>query len=1157
MQKMNSMRLDNGRPVFSATDLANFLDCEHVTTLDHRVARGELKRPHFPDPDLEMLIQRGKEHEKHYLEGRRKQTGGEVVEIAIAPPRDLPAWARAAEQTRAAMARGPSIIYQATFCDDGWIGQADFLVRVETPSQLGDWSYEVVDTKLTTVTKARSIIQLCVYSELLARLQGQLPEHMHIVLGQDAGEESFRVADYLAYVRSLRRRFLERFQPGAAATYPDPVEHCKVCDFRTICDGQWRQDDHLSLVAGISRRQRERLTEAGVHTLAALGALPLPVAPPAKIDIGKPALLRIREQARVQAQGRQEQRMVHELIRPVVPECGLASLPPPSPGDLYFDIEGEPFAVEGGIEYLLGVVEAPAAGAEPVFTPRWAFNVGDEKARFEAFIDFVIARLNRHPDLHVYHYAPYEPTALKRLMGRHGTREAEVDRLLREGILVDLYRAVRQGVRASVESYSIKKVEGLYGFARSVPLRSAIESRQKIAMYLAAGAADQTDPTTLKEIEGYNRDDCLSAYQLHRWLEQQRAELERLTGETLPRPARPEDKQAEARAKEDAELNSLKARLLHDVPSPPEQGTQEHKEEQKARWLLAQLLEWHRREDKSFWWDYFAHTRMIDEEHIEDSSSLGGLEYVGPAGTVKQSVLHRYRFPPQEHGLRVGKDVHDPRTKKSAGKVAAIDENAHTVDLVRSKKSQVPHPTSVFPYEYFDPAEQKKSLRRLGVWVADHGIDADGPYRAALDLLLRCRPRLAGKENDKDVPLGHHGEDPVAAACRLALALDRSVLPIQGPPGSGKTYTGARLIARLIAAGKKVGITANSHKVICNLLEKTMVAARDMGVAVTAIQRVNDEDEVCDEAGVTQATDNAEVLTALKAGANLVAGTSWLWSREDMAGAVDVLVVDEAGQVALANVLAVSPGAASLVLLGDPQQLNQPTKGVHPPGLADSALEHALDDTPVIARDRGLFIPETRRLHPDVCRFTSETFYEGKLRPLAGLEQQIVTSTGRLAGTGLRFIPVSHQGNQSDSLEEVDAIASLFAELTDGTVTWTDQQGKVHKVTRDDVLVVAPYNAQVAALMERLGPGARVGTVDKFQGQEAPVVICSMTTSTVEEAPRGMEFLYSRNRLNVATSRARCIAVVVANPTLLYPRCRSPRQIQLANAFCQFQATAS
>ena len=240
-----------------------------------KVARGELKRPHFPDPDLEMLIQRGMEHEKHYLEGRRKQTGGEVAEIAIAPPRDLPAWARAAEQTRAAMAQGPSIIYQATFCDDGWIGQADFLVRVETPSQLGAWSYEVVDTKLTTVTKARSIIQLCVYSELLARLQGQLPEHMHIVLGQDAGEESFRVADYLAYVRSLRRRFLERFQPGAAATYPDPVEHCKVCDFRTICDGQWRQDDHLSLVAGISRRQRERLTEAGVHTLTALGALPL------------------------------------------------------------------------------------------------------------------------------------------------------------------------------------------------------------------------------------------------------------------------------------------------------------------------------------------------------------------------------------------------------------------------------------------------------------------------------------------------------------------------------------------------------------------------------------------------------------------------------------------------------------------------------------------------------------------------------------------------------------------------------------------------------------------------------------------------------------------------------------------------------------------
>jgi uncharacterized protein len=268
--------------------------------------------------------------------------------------------------------------------------------------------------------------------------------------------------------------------------------------------------------------------------------------------------------------------------------------------------------------------------------------------------------------------------------------------------------------------------------------------------------------------------------------------------------------------------------------------------------------------------------------------------------------------------------------------------------------------------------------------------------------------------------------------------------------------------------------------------------------------------------------------------------------------AVDILFIDEAGQMCLADVLAVSQAATSCVLLGDPQQLDQPQRGVHPPGADGSAFRHLLGDRATILSEQGLFISETQRLHPDVCGFTSELFYEGRLLPAAGNEKQSVNAKGRLSGTGLRFVAVNHSGNQNESSEEVEEIAKLVSELLDGESTWTNREGKVLKLTLDDVLVVTPYNAQVSALRDALPEGAQVGTVDKFQGQEAPVIFYSMATSTASDAPRGMEFLYSSNRLNVAISRARCVAVLVASPALFEAECKSPRQMMLANAFCRY-----
>lgn len=366
------------------------------------------------------------------------------------------------------------------------------------------------------------------------------------------------------------------------------------------------------------------------------------------------------------------------------------------------------------------------------------------------------------------------------------------------------------------------------------------------------------------------------------------------------------------------------------------------------------------------------------------------------------------------------------------------------------------------------------------------------------------------------------------------------------------------MICALIKQGKKVGVTANSHKVIRNLLDAVDRVSKEVGAGVKLAQKCDGPDFDNDTSPVEVLGSNSDALDALQSGeANVLGGTAWLWARPEFAGAVDVLFVDEAGQMSLANALAVSHAAKSVVLLGDSQQLEQPQKGSHPKGVNVSALQHILGEHQTIPPDLGIFLPTTWRLAPSICSFTSELFYESRLEPKAGLERQRLASVGEFDGSGLWVVEVDHDGNRNFSMEEIQAVADLVSRLTAPGACWIDEDGREEQMTGKDVMVVAPYNAQVSRLTERLmSTGVRVGTVDKFQGQESPVVIYSMATSRREDAPRGMEFLYSLNRLNVATSRARCASILVASPRLFEPECRTPRQMKLANALCRYRELA-
>ncbi len=592
----------------------------------------------------------------------------------------------------------------------------------------------------------------------------------------------------------------------------------------------------------------------------------------------------------------------------------------------------------------------------------------------------------------------------------------------------------------------------------------------------------------LDQIDEYNREDCIATRLLRDWL----LELKPLAGPIAPAPPPPEPRPVPEAKEERAEL---RGELL-------EAGEE----------LAAQLLDYHDRERKPVWWAYFDRMERTPEELLDDPEAISGLEQDGEPVRVDRSWAFTLVFPPQEHKLGVGQQTADRATGKSPGSITELDRESRRLVLKRGRSFEdVALPEAIVPKTAFNTPEQEAALMRFG-----RSLLAGDRHYPALESILRREPF--------DRPVQTSDLDEMK---ELVLGLDDRHLVIQGPPGSGKTWTSGRLIAHLLANGKTVGVASTSHKAIHNLLDAVVEAAGEIGISFDGRKKASagNPESYYDAPGIED-VDHADEAV----GADLAAGTAWLFARENQA--VDYLFVDEAGQVSLADALAMGTAARNVVLVGDPQQLDQVIQGTHPFGSGASVLRHLLGDEATVPPDRGLFLERTYRLHPDVCGYISEEFYEGRLEP-ADVARERTTPLG----TGLRYVAVEHDARRQESPEEVEAVRRVVAELRDAGVT--------------DLVVVSPYNAQVNALAEAL-PGVRVGTVDKFQGQEADAVVYSMVSSSGEDVPRGLEFLLSRNRLNVAISRARCLAYLVASPRLLEVNARTIPQMRLANALCRF-----
>lgn len=1075
----------------SPSRLNDYLGCPHQAAL---WLAGAKAPP--PDATIELIRAKGFEHEAVVL-ARLEALHGPAVHISGKAP--------AAEReaaTRSAIAAGANLIYQGALIRGDWIGFPDFLVK---KARNGAIAYEPEDAKLARKAKVEHLLQLGIYAELLADVYRMPVGHgtLHVAGGAPQSLD-------LTRTRHILKRFMKRFESFCAAgkrsTRAIPCAACGQCDFKPTCEAEWRAADSTFFVAGVSGAQIVKLEEAGIETLAALAA----VQPDTKVTgMGTETLAKLASQASLQLQARNDGKP-HLEILPAVTGRGFYLLPEADAGDLFFDLEGDAL-YEEGLEYLFGVV-GPLDGTPPnTFHLSWAHSHAEEKAAFEALMLRFVAHLAKHPRAHIYHYAPYEPAALKRLAMRYATMEAELDNMLYERRFVDLYRVARQAIRASTEGYSLKDLEQIYRGKRSGDVTTAADSIVEYERWRVTN-----DSAILESLARYNEVDCHSTVQLRDWLEGMRPAgvTYRIVGEGGDKPEQSAERKAREAAKQD-----LARRIRASTVADPRQ-----------RDLVADLLWFHQRSQKPGWWAVFERQSWSEEELVEDAESLGdlSLDPNTPPVPDKKSVETTFRFPPQDTKLRIRNTPKIASSLSYAGSIVRLEPEDGVVVLRRGTKSGAyPDRFSLIPAP-IDQRELPVSVMAFAERFIAGGARSD---TALKDFLARSAPRLKGRT--AGAPLQKPDETPTDAAARAVMDLEDSYLFIQGPPGTGKTYTAAGIAVQLLKKGRRVALASNSHKAINNALEEIEKRAAGCKVKFRGAKKASRDDPEThfEGANISAVLDSKDVGREYQ----LVGATAFHFCREDQRGQFDYLIVDEAGQVSLGNLVAMGPAARNIVLVGDQMQLAQPVQGVHPGESGLSCLEYLLQDHATVPPDRGVLLSESRRMHPSLCTFISDAIYDGRLtsHPDAEVRKLILANEPHraLQEAGLSFLQVDHEGCTQSSVQEADEIAALINNLLKHRVQKTATS--IVGLSLSDILVVAPYNMQVNLLKQRLPAGTRIGTVDKFQGQQAPVTILSMTTSRGDEAPRGTDFLFNRNRFNVAVSRAQCLAIVVHGRELL------------------------
>ena len=1120
------MRISKNKILTSPSDLNNFVGCKFLIKNEIKFLNREIQK-NKESIDQKLWKEFGIKHEKKHFELFKKK-----YKKIISIKKDL-SEAERYKKTVEAVKKGYDLIYHAFLIDEDFRGEADFLIKVNTVSDLGHYSYEVYDTKKSSKPKPRHIYQITAYSSMLSKIQGLLPEKMYLIDGSDITHQ-YKTKEFIDYYLFTKKNFDNYLiNINKEKIYPEKSDHCNICDYTDECEKIWEKDNYINQVAKINRSQIEKLKKVKITTVAQLAkANPDKL----KIKINKQTLKDRISQAQLQEEKRETGKSKYIILDPDIGK-GFYKLPEPDDGDLFFDIEGFPQEDGRGFEYLHGIYFKSKNDFE--FKYFWAKNFKKkyEKENFVELIKFFKGHFNKYPKAHLYHYNSYEKRSLRQLASLYSSDFPEgsnfVDTLLRGEKFVDLFLIINQCARTSEKDMSLKSIEGvLYNFQRKGDVKKAEDSVKLYDYWLTS-----KDEDTKKDIIEYNKEDCVSTYQLREFLIKNKPETINWYSITPENEKKSHDK----KPWEEVEVELLKALDKKEIAKNPLTET------------IRNLVGFHRREQKPEWWEMYDRMDKTHDELEDDAECIGQCVLQSPKPEkVDKGYVFTYKFNDQDYKLKKDSSVYDAHMNTSIGKIEEIIEQSPNKNIVKIKlgekkyksMSEMPSLVSLSRRGAPSIAVLEQALNRF---VLDFINKKGSSYKSVIDLLNRGNPDL------KDIKSGdqliNDSEDITDESVKVVKQMKNTCLSIQGPPGTGKTYNSAKIIIELMKDGKKVGVSSNSHEAIKNLLSEIERQAKNEDFTFKGMKKSNStnlfEGEFITDIIIDKPINTKDF--------SLFAGTAWFFSNVRMNQTLDYLFIDEAGQVSLANTISMATCAKNLVLIGDQMQLSQPIRGTHEGYAKLSSLDYILEDRDTIPPEQGIFLRETRRLNNKICKYISDSFYDSRLIPHEVTKiRSVKLDLKNIQNEGIFFIPTDHFGNSQRSDEEAEIVHDYYSKIM--KKDFEDENGKA-KIDTKNVMVVAPFNVQAnnikQKLLKKFSKDTRVGTIDLFQGQEAKVVFISMTSSDAENLPRHKDFFFNRNRLNVAISRAQNVAIILFNPNLLLASANSIHEMKLMNNFCK------
>ena len=1127
--------------LLTASKFKNWLACKFTTINEiKKLEDPKISKKTFSKTE-EIRKQRGDEfEEKIYKEFIKDYSN----HIKIKKDKD------SLKNTKEALKKGYDLIHKAHFEYDGWSGEIDFLIK-------GENGYEVYDTKLTTMPKPEHIIQICIYTEWLKTMRsGLLPEKMHLILGDKKNTVSYKVRDYQLYFQRNKAKYLDFLSLKKHTVEPEKCDFCKLCEWADSCEKQWIEEDHLNQIVNTRNDQIQKIKKHGIKTLKAFSQLN----ESEKIKDLNPLTFKTHlSQAKLLIKSIQSGQPEHKLLE-IKEQRGFNKLPKKTKNDIFFDIEGIDKVLneedsennKTGLEYLFGLYYFE--NDKPKFKYFEAHNKNEEKKALVNLLEFIGEHLKKYPESYIYHYNHYEKTALINLVKKHDTNFAQVNDLLREEKLIDLFHVVKQGMQVSEKQYSLKNLEKHYGFKRVGEIKKANESTDIYLDWVETQEKELFDKIIL-----YNKEDCVSTYELREWL------LDIKPANTSWHKEKELIERERNWEKENAEYKKLINKELKSL---------------EIKNILSDILGYHKREDMVYWVDFYNRTsNKIPEQLIENAECIGDMIQAKKEKNEKGVNVYTYKYDEQEFKIKEKDRIDDALDgdfkTKSIGKIINI-ENHNNLIQIESKNDDLPKNLSIARDTYVNSDPIIEGVLRF----VKSAIKKEKKYQATHEILNKNFPNIEGLEKGKDILNSENfssDEEFLKQSLKIVEQIDHSYLYFQGPPGVGKTHTAAHIILELLKKTKKVGITANSHKVIFNLLSKIEeLAVEDNFIFKGFHKPGSDKDKRFNDGKFIKNTARVKVgktkegkplykeqmdLLFESLEADLFSGTAWCFTRYDKKTGhpacdqrLDYIFIDEASQLSIADTVAISLAAENVIIIGDQMQLGSPTRALHPGESGNSAPQYLLEDKDTIPSNKGIFIEKSRRLHPDVCSFISENFYDSRLKSHEFTKKRSIKFSDKeklLTSSGIILLDAKHKEiSRQKSVEEGEIIKKLFKKIIGSTFIDETKREKIErKITIEDILVVAPYNVQVNYLKSILPEGSKIGTIDKFQGQEAPISIVSMTSTNSESLPRNIDFFFSRNRLNVAISRSQCLSIVIMNKELLETNCKKIEHIKLVNTF--------